>query len=70
MLSPTKKRIDNLLREICFIFAYFDLQGGVVSIFNYAGKVIIPNGHIVNKQIKNMGPTYTSLGCSQYAICR
>ena len=32
--------------------------------FNYAGKVIIPNGQIVNKQIKKMGPTDTTLGCS------
>ena len=33
--------------------------------FTYAGKVIIlANGQIVNKQIKKMGPTYTSPGCS------
>ena len=65
ILSPTEKLIDNLLRKIYFIFTYFDLQGGVVNIFNYAGKVIIlANGQIVNKQIKKMGPTYTPLGCS------
>ena len=42
ILSPTEKLIDNLLRKIYFIFTYFDLQGGVVNIFNCAGKVIIP----------------------------
>ena len=48
-LGPTEKLIDNLMRKIYIIFTYFDLQGGVVSIFSYAGKVIIPNGQIVNK---------------------
>ena len=40
-----EKLIDKLLRKIYFIFTYFV----IVSIFNYAGKVIIPNGQIINK---------------------
>ena len=38
------------------------------ALFDYAGKLIIPNGQIVNKQIKKMGPGLF-LG-SQYDIYR
>ena len=50
ILWLTEKLIDNLTRRIYFIRTYFDLQGSVISIFDYASKVIVPNGQIMNKQ--------------------
>ena len=62
ILSPTEKLIDTLLGKIYFILIYLDKQRGLVSIFDYAGKVTIPNDQNIDKQIKKMGPTYTTLG--------
>ena len=63
-IFSTEKLIDNLLGKIYFILIYFDKQRGLVSIFDYAGKVTIPNDQNIDKQIKKMGPTYTTLGSS------
>ena len=60
ILSPIEKLSDNLTKKIYLIRTHFDLQSSVISIFNYASKVIV----IMNKQIKKVGPTKASLGGS------
>lgn len=62
ILCPVEKLIDNLTRRIYFIRTYFDLQSSVISIFEYASKVIVRNGQIMNKQTEKVGPTNTTLG--------
>ena len=64
ILCPNEKLIDNLTRKIYFIRTYFDLQGSVLTIFDYASKVIVPNGQTMNKQIKEVGSSNTILGGS------